>query len=239
MAAEALAERLAAVTLRLAAAAARSGRDPAAVTLVAVSKTVPLEAIREAAAAGQRDFGENRVQEAQAKIPELRGAALRWHLIGRLQRNKARRALKLFDVIHSIDSLALAQTLDRGAALAWPDEARQMAVLFEVNVAGEATKTGFAPEELIAAAPVLAALPRLLPRGLMTVAPQVADPELARPVFRALRQLRDRLRPHFPEGAFRELSMGMSHDYGVAVEEGATIVRIGTAIFGPRGTGVR
>lgn len=230
---DAIAGRLAAVRAKISQAAERAGRDPAAVTLVAVSKTFPVERIRAAIAAGVTDLGENRVQEAQVKIPALGAAGVRWHLIGHLQSNKARAALALFDVIHSVDSLALAETLSRRVAAARPDDDRPLDVLFEVNVAGEATKQGFAPEALLAAAPALAALPRLRPRGLMTIAPRMADPEDARPVFRALRGLRDRLAPAVA-GSFDDLSMGMSHDYAVAVEEGATLVRIGTAIFGAR-----
>jgi PLP dependent protein len=230
---DAIAGRLASVRGRIAQAAERAGRDPGAVTLVAVSKTFSIERIRAAIAAGVTDLGENRVQEAQGKIPALKAAGVRWHLIGHLQSNKARSALALFDVIHSVDTLALAEALSRRLAAASSDDERRLDVLFEVNAAGEATKQGFAPDALLAEAPALAALPRLRPRGLMTIAPQVADPEDARPVFRALRELRDRLAPAFA-GPFHDLSMGMSHDYPVAVEEGATLVRIGTAIFGAR-----
>lgn len=203
------------------AAAARSvGRDPAEVTLVAVSKTFPAEMVAAAHAAGIRHFGENWIQEAAQKIPALAGLAPRptWHLVGHLQTNKVKAALQLFDVVQSVDSLRLAEAVARRAG-----EPR-VRVLLEVNVSGEASKYGFHPEELPEA---LRALPELAVEGLMTVAPETDDPETVRPIFRRLREL---------SGAFglRELSMGMSGDYQVAIQEGATLVRIGRAIFGPR-----
>lgn len=226
-----LAHRLDHVRRRLAAAAARAGRAEGDVRLVAVSKTHPIDAIREAAAAGQVDFGENRVQEGLEKIEQGRDLGLRWHLIGHLQANKARRAALAFAVIHSIDRLDLLESVDRAAA----DAGRQPEVLIQVDLAGEATKHG-APEESIRA--ILEAGSRCRAArivGLMLLPPFVEDPERVRPFFRRLRELRDRLAA---EGAdprmLRELSMGMSHDFEVAIEEGATMVRVGTAIFGAR-----
>jgi pyridoxal phosphate enzyme (YggS family) len=217
-----IAANLARVRERIATAAARAGRDPAAVRLIGVSKTFPASAVIAAVGAGLGDVGENRVQEAAAKKPEVTaaGAQAVWHLIGHLQTNKIRAALQLFDSIHSVDSLRLAESLSRHAQ-------HPIDILLEVNVAGEATKTGFSPAEVPAAASAIAALPRLRLRGLMTVAPEVTDPEAVRPVFRELRQLNASL-------GLSELSMGMSGDFEVAIEEGATMVRIGRAIFGPR-----
>ena len=219
-----IAERVEAVRLQIADACRRAGRSPEAVTIVAVSKGFPPEAVREAFSAGLSQFGENRVQEAQAKLPLLAGLAPRptWHMVGHLQTNKVKTALGLFDIIQSVDSLHLAQEISRRA----PQSVR-VPVLLEVNVAGEAAKYGFTPEELPARAEEVRALPGLEVRGLMTVAPLAADPEAARPVFRRLRELGDSL-------GLAELSMGMTDDFPVAVEEGATIVRIGRAIFGER-----
>jgi len=229
-----LAERVASVRGRIAAAAARAGRDPASVTLVAVTKTVPAETVAAAYRLGLRVFGENRVQEAQAKraILDLPGA--RWELIGHLQTNKVAAALTLFERIQSVDSLRLAHALDARAAAAGR---AAVPVLLEVNVAGEATKGGFAPDELAAAGREVAALPHLRPEGLMTVAPIATDPEEVRPVFSRLRALRDWLRDEVPlgsDGGWRELSMGMTDDFEVAIEEGATLVRVGRALFGER-----
>lgn len=225
-----LPERLADVRAAMARAAERARRDPDSVRLIAVSKTIPAATVQLALEAGVTDLGENRVQEAQLKIPALAAWPARWHLIGHLQSNKVAKALQLFAVIHSIDTVELATLVSRRCLARQPDP---VTVLFEVNIAGEASKQGFTPERLIAAAPTLAGLPGLRPVGLMTVAPAVTDPEEVRPAFRHLRELQARLTGIF--GAeFRELSMGMSHDYGVAIEEGATMVRIGTAIFGAR-----
>jgi pyridoxal phosphate enzyme (YggS family) len=198
------------------------------VELVAVSKTFPADFVREAWDAGQTLFGESRVQEAVAKIPDLPGA-LRWHFIGHLQKNKIRRALPLFELFHGIDSMETAQAMDRIAA----EEGAFPRVLLEVNVAGEATKFGFRPEALEAGIDALLALPRLQIEGLMTIAPYDDEPEASRPHFRARRELRDRLasRTGLPFGT---LSMGMSGDFEIAVEEGATLVRVGSAIFGAR-----
>jgi pyridoxal phosphate enzyme (YggS family) len=208
------------VQQRLAAACQRAGRSPQEVTVVAVAKGFPPEAVREAYAAGLRHFGENRVQEAAAKRPLLADLDITWHLVGHLQTNKVKKALQLFDIVHSLDSLPLAQELSRRAQGPLP-------VLLEVNVAGEASKFGLAPEQVPAAAQAIARLPHLELVGLMTVAPMASDPEEVRPVFRRLRELAQALGlPH--------LSMGMSDDFEVAVEEGATMVRLGRAIFGPR-----
>jgi len=220
---------------RIAAAAARAGREADAVTLVAVSKTVPLDYLRSVeAVAGFTDLGENRGQEAEPKVDALgrAGRPIVWHLIGHLQRNKAMPAVGLFDLIHSVDSRDLAATIDRYAESA----GKRQRVLFQVNVAGEESKSGFAPDALRAVAPELAALGRLCPEGLMTIAPLGANERELRAIFRSLRALRDELAPAFSNsaGAWRHLSMGMTDDYEVAVEEGATIVRVGRAIFGQR-----
>ena len=221
-------ENLEAVRGQIAAACARAGRAAEAVRLLAVSKTYGPEAVRAAAAAGQRLFGENRVQEAAAKIPECPGR-LEWHLIGHLQSNKAAAAARLFDWVHSVDSAKLLEALDREAGAA----GRRLQVLVQVNVSGERSKSGLAPE---AVAEVLAAGNRLRNveiRGLMTIPPLAEDPETARPFFRRLRGLRDAWAA--ATGLeLAELSMGMTHDLAVAIEEGATFVRVGTGIFGAR-----
>jgi pyridoxal phosphate enzyme (YggS family) len=198
------------------------------VTLVAVSKTVAAERMRAALEAGMTLFGENRVQEALAKLPEVPGA--RWHLVGPLQSNKARRAIEAFDMIETLDSVALAQRLDRIAA----DLGRvSIPVLLQVNVDRDLAKSGFVPEELPAAIDEVRGLARLDVRGLMTIGREVARPEDARGTFAGLRELGERLRGTWP-GLGPELSMGMSDDYPIAVEEGATIVRVGRALFGER-----
>jgi pyridoxal phosphate enzyme (YggS family) len=229
-----IAGRVAAVRERIARAAARAGRDPAGITLVAVSKTHPPEAVREAFAAGLRDFGENRVQEAEPKIAALADlrAGLRWHMVGHLQGNKARRAVALFDRIHSVDGPALARRMEHAAA-----EARTLArVLVQVDLAGEETKFGLDTTHLFPALAELRGFKSLRVEGLMVMPPYDEDPERVRPFFRRLRELREELAAEGAEpGALRELSMGMSHDFEVAIEEGATMVRVGTAIFGPRG----
>lgn len=218
-----------AVEARISAAAARAGRDAASVTLVAVSKTVPVERLRAAVEAGLTVLGENRVQEAEGKAPSLPG--VRWHLVGPLQSNKARRAVGLFDVVESVDSPDLAARLDRLATELRPG--RPLEVLLQVNVDRDGAKAGFEPADLDAALPAILALPGIRVAGLMTIGRLVATPEEARPAFRALRELSERLRATHPSlGA--ALSMGMSHDYEVAVEEGATIVRVGRALFGER-----
>ncbi len=228
-----LAERIARVREVIASAASRSGRRPEDVTLVAVSKTVEPERILLAARLGITHFGENRVQEAEAKILALSGrlpSATEWHLVGHLQSNKARTAVQLFSLIESVDSVSLAEILNRlGTRRGSP-----VPILLEVNVGGEPTKFGFAPEEMSSVLPRLLDLPMIAIRGLMTVAPAVAEAELARPYFRQLRALRDRLARENPSASLHELSMGMTGDYPVAIEEGATIVRVGRAIFGER-----
>jgi pyridoxal phosphate enzyme (YggS family) len=230
-----LRERAALVLGRIERAARRAGRDPREVKLVAVSKTHPAALVREAAAAGLKEFGENRVQEAEAKVAELEHdtRGLRWHLIGGLQANKARRAARLFDLIHSIDSAALVERLERVCA----EEGREsLEVLLQADLAGEATKGGADESELSAIVEALGRCARVRCRGLMILPPFFEDAERVRPYFRRLRDLRGELRARgaFGEGE-GELSMGMSHDYEAAVEEGATLVRVGTAIFGERG----
>jgi len=213
---------------RIAAACARAGRDPASVTLLAVSKGQPPEVVRAAADLGLTLFGENKVQEAKAKIPLCPGR-LHWHLVGHLQSNKARDAVHWFEMIQSLDSLALAAELQKQAEKA----AKTVPVLLEVNVAGEASKFGYRPEALLAELRELNAFPRLEIQGLMTLAPWTPDPEKVRPVFRRLRELKAECEQQL--GApLAHLSMGMSGDFEVAIEEGATLVRIGTALFGPR-----
>lgn len=212
------------VRQRVHAAAARAGRDPEGITLVAVTKGQPLERVLEAVEAGVRHLGESRVQEAQQKIPAVQ-APVTWHLVGHLQRNKVRPALQLFDWIDSLDSLRLAREIQRRAAGPLP-------VLLEVNVTGEAGKHGFRPQELPLALAELLRLEGLSIRGLMTLAALVDDPQETRPAFRALRRLRDELARLAPQ--LEILSMGMSQDYEVAIEEGATMIRVGTALFGPR-----
>jgi pyridoxal phosphate enzyme (YggS family) len=217
------------VLARIAAAAHRAGRDPAAITLVAVSKTVPPERLRHALAAGLTLLGENRVQEASSKVDLLPGA--HWHLVGPLQSNKARRAVAIFEMIQSVDSVDLARRLDRIVAEVRPN--RPLPVLLQVNVDRDVAKAGFAPDAIEPALPELLALPGLQVAGLMTIGRLVAEPAAARPAFRALRELSTDLRHRWP-GLGTELSMGMTDDFEVAVEEGATIVRIGRALFGAR-----
>ena len=214
---------------RIAAACARSGRSPLEVTLVAVSKTFPPERLRAAVAAGLTTLGENRVQEAEAKIGEVEGAT--WHLVGPLQKNKARRALEVFETIESVDSLGLAERLDRIAEEIRP--AHRVPVFLQVNVDDDPSKTGFAPADLEASLGAILDLARLDVRGLMTIGRQVATPEEARPTFVALRELSSRLRERDARLG-DQLSMGMTDDFEVAVEEGATIVRVGRALFGER-----
>lgn len=217
-----VAENLASVRERIEAACRRAGRSPEEVTLIGVSKGSPPETVAEACAAGLRDLGENRIQEAAPKIEELAtmGVRSRWHLVGHLQTNKAKTATGLFAIIHSVDSVRLAEALSRRATEPLP-------VLLEVNVAGEPAKFGFSTAETPEALTTIASLPSLDVRGLMTVAPQTDDAEGVRPVFRRLRELRDEL-------SLGELSMGMTDDFEVAIEEGATMVRVGRAIFGER-----
>ena len=223
-----LAANLEAVQRRIADACARAGRDPASVQLLAVSKGHPPDVVREALDLGLTLFGENKVQEAKAKIPLCPGRA-RWQMIGHLQTNKAREAVELFEMIQSVDSLHLAVEINKRAEQA----AKTIPVLLEVNLAGEASKFGYRPEQLLADLEQINALPRLSIHGLMTMAPWTLEPEKVRPVFRQLRELRERCAAAL--GApLPHLSMGMTGDFEVAIEEGATIVRIGTALFGER-----
>lgn len=210
------------VRARIAAAAARAGRDPHAVTLIAVTKSFPADVCAAAFQVGLTELGENRVQEGEAKAVALAGAGVRptWHLIGHLQTNKVRAALRTFDLIQSVDSLELATAISRRAE-------RTVRVLLEVNVGGEASKFGLTPEETPDVCRRIAALDQIEVRGLMTVAPHVDDPQAVRPVFRRLRALADEL-------GLPERSMGMTNDYEVAVEEGSTMVRVGRALFGSR-----
>jgi pyridoxal phosphate enzyme (YggS family) len=213
---------------QMAAACTRAGRGTDTVTLIPVSKGQPPEVVRAAAEVGLSVFGENRIQEAKAKI-SLCPSRLRWHMIGHLQTNKCREAVRLFELIHSVDSLHLAAELDRCAERA----AKTVRVLLEVNVAGEASKYGYPPAQLLAELPELNRLRRLEIHGLMTMAPWAPDPEKARPVFRRLRELQAEC-GSILGAPLSELSMGMSGDFEVAIEEGATMVRVGTALFGER-----
>ena len=223
--------RLAGVRDRLARAAGRAGRDPASVRLVAVSKTFTAEHVVAAAEAGQIDFGENKVQEGLQKIAETADLQIRWHLVGHLQSNKARKAGAGFSVIHSIDSAGLVAKLDEAAASA----GRQIELLVQVDLAGEATKHGVGEPYLAQIFDSARGCGAARIVGLMLLPPLSDDPEDARPYFRALREIRDRLVARGVDGSMlRELSMGMSHDFEVAVEEGSTMVRVGTAIFGER-----
>ncbi len=254
---DSIATRIERVRERIAAAAKRAGRSPDDIRLVGVSKTHPPELVAQAIAAGLCDFGENRVQEAEPKIAALAAerSSLRWHLIGHLQSNKAKRAAALFDLIHSVDSLPLAEALARGVRSWEPGVGsptsnsrlltpNSFAILLQVNVSGEASKDGFdlasweaRPDRLdgfYADVERVLALPQLRVGGLMTIAPWGDDPALARPTFRSAQRLRDVLARRFPAADWSALSMGMTDDFEVAIEEGATIVRVGRAIFGSR-----
>jgi pyridoxal phosphate enzyme (YggS family) len=227
-----LAARLAGIRAQIAAAAQRSRRTPDEVKLVAISKTHPASVVRRLIELGAKDFGENRVQEADEKIAEVGRDNARWHLVGHLQANKARRAIKLFDVIHSLDSIDLARRLDR---LCIEEGRETLPVLIQVDLGHEETKSGIEESELTHLVDSLGPLSQMKLVGLMTLPPFFDDPEQSRPFFRRLRELRDQLAAG---GAFGdgigELSMGMTHDFAVAISEGATMVRIGTAIFGER-----
>jgi pyridoxal phosphate enzyme (YggS family) len=218
------------VRARIAAAAARAGRNPSEVGIVAVTKGHPIATVGEAAANGLIDVGENRVQEALAKQEAWQGAPLRWHLIGHLQSNKARLAVGRFALIHSLDSVRLADALEKEAAR----RALVQDVLVEVNIAREAQKSGAMPEEAEAVVAHAAAQPHLKVKGLMTMAPLTDDVAAQRAAFRGLRELRDRLVSSLQPSAFNVLSMGMSNDFEIAVEEGATMLRLGTVLFGER-----
>lgn len=228
-----IAANLGDVRIRIAAAAQRAGRHPEEVLLVAVSKTQPFAAIKAAWAAGQRDFGENRLEELWPKVAITRAQGMdqvRWHMIGTIQSRKAADAVGPLALIHSVDRVKIAERLSREAVA----RGQRINVLLEVNVSGEASKHGFTPDEVLNAAPSLDALPGIHVQGLMTMAPLVEDPEAARPVFRRLRQLRDQVGEKYVQIGWHHLSMGMTNDFEIAIEEGATIVRIGSAIFGTR-----
>jgi len=223
-----LEDNFSAVRQRIRAACERAGRDPASVTIVAVSKSQPPEAVRAAVDLGHLVFGENRIQEAKAKIP-LSPERARWHMIGHLQSNKVRDAVGLFTMIQSVDGFHLAQELDK-----WADkQAKTLPILLEVNVAGESSKFGYEPGTVLRELTEINELRHLEVHGLMTIAPYTTDPEKVRPVFRKLRELKAQCEQVLG-GPLQHLSMGMSGDFEVALEEGATIVRIGTALFGPR-----
>jgi len=223
-----LAANVEAIQQRIAAACERARREPASVTLIAVTKTQPPDVVGAAARLGLSLFGENKVQEAKAKIP-LCPARLRWHMVGHLQTNKCRDAVELFEMVQSVDSLHLAEELNKRADQA----AKTLPILLEVNAVGEASKFGCRPDQLLADLERINALPRLAIHGLMTVPPWTPDPEKVRPVFRQMRELKQRCE-QLLGAPLPHLSMGMSGDFEVAVEEGATMVRIGTALFGPR-----
>ena len=223
-----LAANLESIQQRIKAACARSNRDPGSVTLLAVSKGQSPDTVRAAADLGLTLFGENRVQEAKAKISLCPGK-LRWHMIGHLQSNKARDAVDFFAMIQSVDSLALAQELNRRAEQA----AKRVPILLEVNIAGEASKFGYKPDALLAEFNQLNSLPRLEIHGLMTIAPWTQLPERVRPVFRQCRELKEKCE-QILGAPLPQLSMGMTGDFEVAIEEGSTLVRLGTALFGPR-----
>ena len=228
-----LAERIASVRERIETAARRSGRTPEEIKLIAISKTHPAALLKSALSLGLTDLGENRVQEAEGKIVELGRSSARWHLVGHLQSNKTRRAVQLFDCIHSLDSVSLAQRLER---VCTEEERAELPVLIQIDLGGEETKTGIDPQELPELLTAVGELERVRLIGLMTLPPYFENPDCGRPYFKTLRGLRDKLQR---EGRFGErtgeLSMGMSHDFEIAIEEGATMVRVGTAIFGARG----
>ncbi len=217
-----IAANIKAVNQRIALACERAKRLPSEVTLIAITKSVPVSAIREAYELGIRHFGENRVQEAELKVAQLAGLEPKptWHMTGHLQTNKAKKAVEMFDLVHTIDSFKVADMLNRFTN-------RPLPVLLQVNVSGESSKSGFPPAEVEQALHMISSLPNLKVKGLMTIAPLVDNAEDVRPLFRQLRRLRDSL-------SLEHLSMGMSNDFEVAIEEGATMVRIGRAIFGER-----
>jgi pyridoxal phosphate enzyme (YggS family) len=224
-----IASNLAEIRERIARSAASAGRAPEDITLVAVSKTFPPEAIRSAFELGLRHFGENRVQEWESKRPSVSDLDGTWHLIGHLQSNKARRAANLFDRVDSVDSVALAQKLDAAAA----SEAKRLKILIEVHLGGEETKSGTSEADLPPLAESIARLPHLELLGLMTIPPYFDDFERVRPYFQKLRTLRDQVSAQIGR-PLKLLSMGMSHDFEIAIEEGATEIRVGTALFGER-----
>ena len=227
---EGVRERIEQVRRRIAEAAGRSGRDPNDVQLVAVTKSVAVYQIREALDAGLKVFGENRIQEAKGKVALLSSPSIQWHLVGHLQTNKSKLAVELFELIHSLDSVKLAACMDRhGAALR-----KQVRALIEVNLEGESDKSGLHESELLPLLQACRAYAHLTIEGLMAIPPFHRNPQDVRPYFRRLRLLRDRAADTHPDYRLRHLSMGMSNDFEVAIDEGATLVRIGTAIFGNR-----
>ena|SRR5579872_5470051 len=228
---EMLAANIATVRAAIAEAAQKAGRDVDEITLVAVSKTKPVEMVKIAYNLGVTDFGENRVQDALPKIADFHPAGLHWHMIGHVQSNKVNKIVGQFDSVQSVDSLHLAQLLQQHAE----ELGIRLSVLLQVNVSGEKSKEGIALADVVAVARQIVALPQLDVQGLMTIAPLAEDAEEVRPVFRGLRELRDTLRDELPQCGWHQLSMGMTDDFAVAIEEGATIVRIGRAIFGERG----
>ncbi len=227
-----IAENIARVREQIAAACRRAGRSPESVRLIAISKTVPAERIREAYEAGIRDFGENRVQEAASKRPALSDLTATWHLVGHLQSNKAKPARDLFHWIHSLDSARLAERLDKVSVCSGD----RLQTLIEVNLGGEESKTGVREIEVLPLVEAASAFDTLEIRGLMAIPPFFDEPGQARPYFRRLRELAEQIaEKNLPRVVMQELSMGMSHDFEGAIEEGATMVRVGTSIFGPRG----
>src|SRR5712691_3163928 len=227
---EQLTTNIAHVRSTIAEAARRVGRSPDEIILVAVSKTFPTSFVKIAYNLGGTNFGENRVQDALPKIAEFHPQEVRWHMIGHVQSNKASKVVDAFDYVQSVNSLHLAQVLNRYAG----ERGKRLPVLLEINVSGEESKEGVPIAEAPELARSLVALPHLEVQGLMTMAPLVQDPEEVRPIFRSLRALRDQLRVELPQCSWQHLSMGMTDDYSIAIEEGATIVRIGRAIFGQR-----
>ncbi len=227
---ETVADRVRSVLCNIRAAAERVGRPANSVRLVAVTKTVTVDRIQEGIVAGLTILGENRVQEALPKMVALKEAPIRWHFIGHLQRRKVRTIVGLFELIHSVDTIELAQEIDRRAG----EAGTRQDVLLEVNIGSEATKTGFHPEALVGLVPAVASLPHVRVKGLMAIPPPT-EADRARVYFRRLREMAERIAElNLPSVAMDELSMGMSNDYVVAVEEGATLVRVGTALFGMR-----
>ena len=222
--------RLATINDRIRQAAAAAVRAPESVRLVAVSKTHPADRVREAVACGQAVFGENYIQEARDKVAALYDTPAQWHFIGHLQTNKAKYAVRLFELIHSVDSLRLAEAINKEAA----KTGKTQRILIQVNISGEETKSGTAPEETRELVRKAIALPHLRVEGLMTMPPYFDDPVRARPFFRRLREIRDAIVAAAPGHPLPELSMGMTGDFETAIAEGATLVRIGTAIFGER-----
>lgn len=221
-------ENVMSVMERLRRAARKAGRDPSEITLVAVTKSADIKSIREAIACDIRVFGENYVQEAKEKIGKIKDKSIKWHFIGNLQKNKAKYAVELFDCIQTVESLALATELNKKAK-------KPLDVLIEVNIAREKTKAGVDSEGAMKLAKAIAGLANLRLRGLMAIPPEFEDPEMSRPYFVTLRRLAEHInKEHIPGVYLRDLSMGMSKDFEVAIEEGATLIRIGTAIFGPR-----